>query len=84
MRLKDLHAHWERIQALESRFRVDECSFNSIFGTFEGHRIFASRKVAEKIEKPTPLTDDSKVSDRTNDKEPVCYLPGVPHLFIMN
>ena len=38
------------IQALESRFRVEECSFNSIFGTFEGHRIYASRKVAEKID----------------------------------
>jgi DNA polymerase, archaea type len=50
MHLKDPHAHWEMIQALENRFRVEECSFNSIFGTFEGHRIFASRKVAEKIE----------------------------------
>ena len=50
MHLKDPHAHWEMIQALESRFRVEECSFNSIFGTFEGHRIYASRKVAEKIE----------------------------------
>ncbi|MGD0954592.1 MAG: hypothetical protein ABR985_19775 [Methanotrichaceae archaeon] len=29
---------------------VEECCFNSIFGTFEGHRIYASRKVAEKIE----------------------------------
>jgi DNA polymerase I len=48
--LKDPHAYWEMIQALESRFRVEECSFNSIFGTFEGHRIYASRKVAEKIE----------------------------------
>ena len=53
------------IEDLESRFRVEECSFNSIFGTFEGHRIYASRKVAEKIEKPTPFTADSKVSDRT-------------------
>jgi len=50
MHLKDPHAHWEMIQALESRYRVEECSFNSIFGTFEGHRIYASRKVAEKIE----------------------------------
>ena len=50
MHLKDPHAHWEMIQALESRFRVEECSFNSIFGTFDGHRIYASRKVAEKIE----------------------------------
>jgi DNA polymerase I len=38
------------IEDLESWFRVEECSFNSIFGTFEGHRIYASRKVAEKIE----------------------------------
>jgi DNA polymerase, archaea type len=50
MHLKDPHAYWEMIQALENRFRVEECSFNSIFGTFEGHRIYASRKVAEKIE----------------------------------
>jgi hypothetical protein len=35
---------------VESRFRVEECRFNTIFGTFEGHRIYASRKVAEKIE----------------------------------
>ena len=38
------------IEDLESWFRVEECSFNSIFGTFEGHRIYASRKVSEKIE----------------------------------
>ncbi|MGD0953601.1 MAG: hypothetical protein ABR985_14625 [Methanotrichaceae archaeon] len=43
MHLKDPHAHWEMIQVLESRFRVEECSFNTIFGTFEGHRIYASR-----------------------------------------
>ena len=53
MHLKDPHAHWEMIQALENRFRVEECNFNSIFGTFEGHRIYASRKVAEKIEVQT-------------------------------
>jgi len=41
---------WEMIQALESRFSVEECSFNSISGTSGGHRIYASRKVAEKIE----------------------------------
>jgi len=46
MHLKDPHAHWEMIQALENRFRVEECSFNTTFGTFEGQRIYASRKVA--------------------------------------
>ncbi len=50
MHLKDSHAHWEMIEGLASRYKVEECSFNSIFGTFEGHRIYASRKVAEKIE----------------------------------
>jgi len=38
------------IEALESRFGAEECSFQTIFGTLEGHRIYASRKVAEKIE----------------------------------
>ncbi len=53
MHLKDSHAHWEMIEGLESRYKVEECSFNTIFGTFQGHRIYASRKVAEKIEKQT-------------------------------
>ena len=30
MHLKDPHAHWEMIQALESRFRVEECSSSPI------------------------------------------------------
>lgn len=38
------------IEALESRFGAEECSFRTIFGTLQGHRIYASRKVAEKIE----------------------------------
>jgi hypothetical protein len=28
-------------------------SFNRLFGTFQGHRIYASRKVAEKLKKQT-------------------------------
>jgi len=53
MYLKDPHAHWDMIEGLESRYIVEECSFNTIFGTFEGHKIYASRKVAEKIEVQT-------------------------------
>jgi hypothetical protein len=53
MHLKDPHAHWEMIEGLESRDRVEEFNFNTIFGAFQGHRIFASEKVAEKIEKQT-------------------------------
>lgn len=50
MHLKDPPAHREMIEALESRFKAEECTFRTIFGTFEGYRIYASRKVAEKIE----------------------------------
>ena len=53
LHLRDPTTHWEMIEGLESRYKVEECSFNSIFGTFEGHRIYASRKVAEKIEVQT-------------------------------
>ena len=53
MYLKDPHAHWDMIEGLESRYRVEECSFKTIFGSYQGHRIFASRKVAEKIERQT-------------------------------
>ncbi|HPS92565.1 MAG TPA: type B DNA-directed DNA polymerase [Methanothrix sp.] len=50
MHLPDPPAHREMIEALESRFRAEECSFKTIFGTLSGYRIFADRKVAEKIE----------------------------------
>jgi DNA polymerase, archaea type len=50
LHLKDPHDHWEMIEGLSSRYKVEECNFNTIFGTFQGHRIFAGRKVAEKIE----------------------------------
>ncbi len=50
MHLPDPPAHREMIEALESRFQVEECSFKTIFGTYQGHRIYAGRKVAEKIE----------------------------------
>jgi hypothetical protein len=47
--LKDPPAHREMIESLESRSKAEECSFNTLFGSFQGHRIFAGRKVAEKI-----------------------------------
>ncbi|HQF17617.1 MAG: DNA polymerase [Methanosaeta sp. PtaB.Bin039] len=50
MHLQDPAAHREMIEALESMYRVEECSFRTIFGTLCGHRIYAGRRVAEKIE----------------------------------
>jgi hypothetical protein len=43
MHLKDAPAHREMIEALESRYRAEECSFRTIFGVLEGHRIYAGR-----------------------------------------
>ena len=42
--------HREMIEALESRFKAEGCSFRTIFGTFRGHKMYAGCKVAEKIE----------------------------------
>jgi DNA polymerase, archaea type len=50
MLLKDPPAHREMVEVLESRFKAEECSFRTIFGTFQGHRVHAGRDVAETIE----------------------------------
>ncbi|MGI6015041.1 MAG: type B DNA-directed DNA polymerase [Methanothrix sp.] len=50
MHLRDPPAHREMLAALEDLYRVEEGTFRTIFGPLEGYRIFAGRKVAEKIE----------------------------------
>jgi DNA polymerase, archaea type len=50
MSLNDPAAHIEMIEGLESRYKVEEGSFRTIYGILKGYRIFGSRKVAEKIE----------------------------------
>ncbi len=55
LHLKDPHAHWEMIEALESLFQAEECTFRSIYGPLDGYRIFAGRKVAERIEIQTRM-----------------------------
>lgn len=50
LHLRDPPAHREMLAALEGLYRVEECNFKTIFGPLEGYRIFAGRKVAEKIE----------------------------------
>ena len=44
MHLKDPAGHREMIEALESLYKVEECSFRTIFGTLQGYKIFAGRK----------------------------------------
>jgi DNA polymerase I len=50
LHLEDLARYREMLEALESRFRAEECSFMTFFGRFEGYRVYAGRDVAEKIE----------------------------------
>ena len=53
MHLHDPAAHLDMIEGLESRYKVEECSFRTIYGILQGYKVFASRKVAERIEKQT-------------------------------
>ncbi|MDF0590433.1 type B DNA-directed DNA polymerase [Candidatus Methanocrinis natronophilus] len=53
--LEDPHAHWEMIEGLECRFKVKECSFDTVYGSRDGYEIWAGRDVALKIEKQTHM-----------------------------
>jgi hypothetical protein len=44
LHLKDPPEHREMIEALESLFKAEECSFRTIFGTFQGHRIYPNHQ----------------------------------------
>jgi len=52
----------------------EECSFKIIFGNFQGNRISASRKVAEKIEIQTRYATDLFYVDIRQDQ--FCAWPG--------
>lgn len=47
----DRALHVELLEALETRYKVEECTFKTIYGEIEGYRIYAGRKVAEMIER---------------------------------
>jgi DNA polymerase I len=53
LHLPDPHAHWELLDALGTRYDVEECTFRTISGLLEGYRIGAGREVAAAIEKQT-------------------------------
>jgi DNA polymerase I len=55
LHLEDPHAYWEMIEGLERRFKVEECSFDTVYGALDGYEIWAGRDVALKIEKQTRL-----------------------------
>ena len=67
--LKDPHAYMEMIEALESRYQAQECSFDTIFGPLDGYKIRGDRSVAEKIEKQTRYAADLYNVDVRRDQQ---------------
>jgi DNA polymerase I len=53
LHLPDPHVHREMLEALESRFHAEECTFSTLFGPQEGYAIPAGRRIAEAIEQQT-------------------------------
>ena len=43
--LDDPTGHMKMVEGPESRYKVEECGFRTIYGTFQGYRVFANRKV---------------------------------------
>lgn len=50
----DRHKHAELIDGLETRYRVEEVTFRTIFGEKDGYRIHAPRRIARMIESQAP------------------------------
>ena len=53
LHLPDPAAHWELLEALESAYGAEECTFRTVHGDCEGYRIPAGREVAVAIERQT-------------------------------
>ena len=58
--LPDADAYWPMLEALEgeSRYRIRECRFNTIYGPAEGFCIHAGRRVADAIGQQTDYEAD--------------------------
>ena len=50
----DRHRYSDLIEGLETRYRVEETAFRTIFGKKDGYRVFAPRKIARMIEAQAP------------------------------
>ena len=83
LHLPDPHPHSEMLEALSSRYRVEECTFRTIFGPLDGYAIHAGRKVAEAIERQTRFSAqlynvDIRLEQRWMAEQDlsVCIAPG--------
>ncbi len=53
LHLPDPALHRELLEALESEYGAEECTFRTIFGECDGYRVPAGREIAEAIERQT-------------------------------
>ncbi len=60
LHLPDPTLHVDMIEALETRYGLEECEFRTIYGSLSGYRVRAGRKVAERIERQAK---DAKLFD---------------------
>ena len=56
LHLPDPHAHYEMLEALSSRYPLEECRFKTVYGDLDGYRVTAGREVAGMIEQQTGYT----------------------------
>jgi len=56
LHLPDSTLYSEMIEDLETKYKVEECEFKTIYGSLNGYKIYAGRRVAERIEKQTKLS----------------------------
>ena len=56
LHLPDPAAHWELLEALESAYGAEECTFRTVHGDCEGYHVPAGREVALRIERQTGFT----------------------------
>jgi DNA polymerase I len=66
--LRDPHSFVDMIEGLETRYKVEDYRFRTIYGVLEGYRIYAGRAVAEKIEKQTRYSAEIYNVDVRNDQ----------------
>ncbi len=53
LHLPDPHSHWELLEGLGSRYRVEECRFRTVYGEYEGFSVHAGKEVAGAVERQT-------------------------------
>jgi len=94
LHLADPASHWELLEALESAYRAEECTFRTVHGECDGYFVPAGQEVATAIERQTGFAAELYNVDLRPDQRylaaqgrvPCCdeeesrFSPGLPSL----